>query len=70
MGATTVRKAWRNNGLKPHLSRSFKVSNDPQFEAKLIDVVGLYVNPPEPALVLSCDEKNKCLEMARVVAGK
>lgn len=41
--ATTVRRAWRNNGLKPHLSRTFKVSRDPRFEDKLLDVVGLYL---------------------------
>ena len=40
VGATTVRTAWRNNGLKPHLSRAFKVSRDPRFEDKLLDVVG------------------------------
>jgi hypothetical protein len=59
VGATTVRTAWRNNGLKPHLSRTFKVSRDPRFEDKLLDVVGLYLNPPEHALVLSCDEKSQ-----------
>jgi hypothetical protein len=41
VGATTVRRAWRNNGLKPHLSRTFKVSRDPRFEDKLLDVVVL-----------------------------
>lgn len=69
VGATTVRKAWRNNGLKPHLSRSFKVSNDPHFEAKLTDVVGLYVNPPERALVLSCDEKSQIQALDRTQPG-
>jgi hypothetical protein len=57
VGATTVRRVWHNNGLKPHLRRSFKVSGDPRFEDKLLDVVGLYLNPPEHALVLSCDER-------------
>ena len=47
LGATTVRRVWRSNGLKPHLSRSFKLSRDPRFEDKLLDVVGLYLNPPE-----------------------
>lgn len=69
VGATTVRKVWRNNGLKPHLSRTFKVSNDPNFEAKLIDVVGLYVNPPERALVLSCDEKSQIQALDRTQPG-
>ena len=46
---STVSRVWRANGLKPHLVRTFKVSNDPQFVQKLIDVVGLYLNPPERA---------------------
>ncbi len=45
------------DGLKPHLVKTFKLSNDPDFEEKLRDVVGLYLNPPENALVLSADEK-------------
>ena len=55
----TVSRIWRANGLKPHLSKTFKVSNDPRFAEKLRDVVGLYLNPPEHALVLSCDEKSQ-----------
>ena len=43
----TVQRVWSANGLKPHLVRTFKVSNDPQFAEKLVDVVGLYLNPPE-----------------------
>ena len=69
VGATTVRSAWRNNGLKPHLSRSFKLSNDPRFEEKLLDVVGLYANPPERALVLSCDEKSQIQALDRTQPG-
>ena len=69
MGATTVRTAWRNNGLKPHLSRTFKVSRDPRFEDKLLDVVGLYLNPPEHALVLSCDEKSQIQALNRTQPG-
>jgi len=69
VGATTVRRAWRNNGLKPHLSRSFKVSNDPRFEEKLLDVVGLYLNPPERAIVLSCDEKSQIQALNRTQPG-
>ncbi len=53
----TVQRIWRDNGLKPHLIKTFKLSNDKHFAEKLIDVVGLYLNPPEHALVLSCDEK-------------
>jgi transposase len=69
VGATTVRRAWRNNGLKPHLSRTFKVSRDPRFEDKLLDVVGLYLNPPEHALVLSCDEKSQIQALNRTQPG-
>ena len=47
-----VHRVWQANGLKPHLTRNFKVSNDPRFAEKLMDVVGLYLNPPEHALVL------------------
>ncbi len=59
VGATTVRRVWQGNGLKPHLSRTFKLSRDPRFEDKLLDVVGLYMNPAEHTLVLSCDEKSQ-----------
>ena len=59
VSATTIRRVWRSNGLKPHLSRTFKLSRDPRFADKLLDVVGLYMNPPEHALVLSCDEKSQ-----------
>ena len=55
----TVQRIWRDNGLKPHLVKTFKVSNDKQFAEKLVDVIGLYLNPPERALVLSCDEKSQ-----------
>ena len=53
----TVQRVWAAHGLKPHLTRTFKLSNDPQFVEKLVDVVGLYLNPPEHALVLCADEK-------------
>lgn len=69
VGATTVRTAWRNNGLKPHLSRTFKVSRDPRFEDKLLDVVRLYLNPPEHALVLNCDEKSQIQALNRTQPG-
>jgi transposase len=61
----TVHRVWQANGLKPHLVKTFKVSNDPQFAEKLIDVVGLYLNPPEHALVLSCDEKSQIQALDR-----
>jgi transposase len=60
-----VHRVWRANGLKPHLIRTFKLSNDPNFEEKLIDVVGLYLNPPERALVLSADEKSQIQALDR-----
>lgn len=62
---STVQRVWRDNGLKPHRTRTFKVSNDPQFAEKLVDVVGLYLNPPEHALVLSCDEKTQIQALDR-----
>ena len=55
----TVRRIWHAHGLKPHLVRTFKVSNDPQFAEKLQDIVGLYLNPPEHALVFCVDEKSQ-----------
>lgn len=61
----TVARVWQANGLKPHRVRTFKVSNDPHFAEKLVDVVGLYVNPPEHALVLSCDEKSQIQALDR-----
>ena len=60
-----VHRVWKANGLKPHRVRTFKLSRDPDFEAKLIDVVGLYLNPPERALVLSADEKTSIQALDR-----
>ena len=60
-----VHRVWQANGLKPHLTDTFKVSNDPQFVEKLVDVVGLYLNPPEHALVLSVDEKSQIQALDR-----
>src|SRR3984893_15498813 len=54
---TSVKRIWNAHGLKPHLTRGFKLSNDKQFVDKVQDVVGLYLNPPDKALVLSVDEK-------------
>jgi transposase len=64
-----VHRVWQANGLKPHLTRTFKLSNDPQFVEKLVDVVGLYLNPPEHALVLSCDEKSQIQALDRTQPG-
>jgi len=62
---TMVQRVWRDNGLRPHRTKNFKVSNDPRFAEKLVDIVGLYLNPPEHALVLSCDEKSQIQALDR-----
>ena len=64
-----VSRVWRANGLKPHLVRTFKVSNDPRFVEKMTDIVGLYLNPPERALVLCCDEKSQIQALDRTQPG-
>jgi transposase len=69
LSATSIRRVWQRNGVKPHLSRTFKLSRDPRFEDKLVDVVGLYLNPPEHALVLSCDEKSQIQALNRTQPG-
>lgn len=58
-------RVWSDYGLKPHRIKTFKISNDPRFAAKLMDVVGLYINLPEHALVLSCDEKSQIQALDR-----
>jgi transposase len=60
-----VNRVWRAHGLKPHLCHAFKVSNDPHFAEKLLDVVGLYLDPPEHALVLCVDEKSQIQALDR-----
>ncbi len=60
-----VQRIWAARGLRPHLVASFKLSNDPKFEEKLIDVVGLYLNPPEQAIVLCMDEKSSIQALDR-----
>jgi transposase len=62
---TTVQKIWAARGLKPHRVQTFKLSRDPRFEEKLADVVGLYLNPPERAIVLSMDEKSQIQALDR-----
>lgn len=69
LGATTIGEIWREHGLKPHLTRTFKVSNDPDFARKLEDIAGLYLNAPEHALVLSCDEKSQVQALDRTQPG-
>ena len=65
LSETTVRRIWRKHGLKPHLLETFKVSTDPKFAEKLEAIVGLYLNPPEHALVLCCDEKSQIQALDR-----
>jgi transposase len=60
-----VQRVWKANGLQPHRVKTFKVSNDPQFAEKLVDVVGLYLNPPEHAIVLCVDEKSQIQALDR-----
>jgi putative transposase len=62
---STVHRVWSAFGLKPHRQESFKLSTDPFFVEKLRDVVGLYLNPPENALVLCVDEKSQCQALER-----
>ena len=64
-----VNRVWQANQLKPHLYRTFKLSNDPKFVEKATDVVGLYLNPPEHALVLCCDEKSQIQALDRTQPG-
>lgn len=69
VSAASVSRHWRANGLKPHVVRGFKVSRDPQFVEKLEDIVGLYMSPPEHALVLCCDEKSQVQALDRTQPG-
>jgi len=65
----SVHTIWRKNDLKPHQLRTFKVSRDPRFEEKFWDVIGLYLDPPDKALVLCCDEKSQCQALERTQPG-
>lgn len=65
----SVRRIWHKHGLKPHLSRTFKVSNDPAFATKPEAIVGLYLNPPEHAIVLCADEKSQIQALDRTQPG-
>jgi len=64
-----VNRVWQQAGLKPHLHKTFKLSNDPHFEEKLADVVGLYMDPPDNAVVLSVDEKSSIQALDRTQPG-
>jgi DDE superfamily endonuclease/Homeodomain-like domain len=76
VGKDTIAKVWADHHLKPWKVETFKLSNDPRFEEKLVDVVGLYMNPPSRAVVFSFDEKTACQAMDRtqpslpMVAGR
>ena len=65
----TVRRIWRAHGLKPHLLQSFKISKDNRFAEKLEDIVGLYLNPPEHAIVMCVDEKSQIQALDRTQPG-
>jgi len=67
--SSSVSRHWRAAGLKPHIVRGFKVSRDPKFVEKLEDIVGLYMSPPEHALVLCCDEKSQVQALDRTQPG-
>ena len=69
ISVSSVQRIWRAHGLRPHRVRQFKLSNDPDFVAKLRDVVGLYVDPPAHAIVLSVDEKSQIQALDRTQPG-
>ncbi|NDK92687.1 IS630 family transposase, partial [Gordonia desulfuricans] len=69
VSSSTVQRIWADLDVKPHRVDTFKVSNDPRFEEKLIDVVGLYLNPPEKAIVLCMDEKSQIQALDRTQAS-
>jgi transposase len=69
MSVSSVQRIWRSHGLQPHRVRHFKLSKDPQFAAKVRDIVGLYVDPPAHAVVLSVDEKSQIQALDRTQPG-
>lgn len=69
LSEASIRRIWHAHGLKPHLVRTFKLSNDPQFAEKLEAIVGLYLNPPEHAIVLCADEKSQIQALDRTQPG-
>jgi hypothetical protein len=69
IGKDSVARIWKDHDLKPWKVETFKISNDPAFEEKLVDVVGLYMNPPERAVVFSVDEKTQCQALDRTQPG-
>jgi transposase len=69
VSAATVQRIWSARGIKPHRVKTFKLSNDKRFEEKLVDIVGLYLNPPENAVVLCMDEKSQIQALDRTQAS-
>src|ERR1700737_3341138 len=69
ISVSSVQRIWRAHGLQPHRMRQFKLSNDPQFAAKLHEIVGLYVDPPDHAIVMSVDEKSQIQALGRTQPG-
>lgn len=66
---STIHRVWQDHGLKPHLARTFKLSRDPRFLEKLTDVVGVYLTPPQNAIVLCVDEKSQIQALDRTQPG-
>jgi transposase len=69
LSPSTIGRIWKTHGLKPHRIKTFKLSNDKHFIEKLNDIVGLYLSPPEHAIVLSCDEKSQIQALDRTQPG-
>ena len=69
ISASSIQRIWRSHGLQPHRVKQFKLSTDPQFVGKLRDIVGLYVDPPAHAVVLSVDEKSQIQALDRTQPG-
>ncbi len=69
ISSATVQRIWSRNAIKPHVTRTFKLSKDAHFEKKFWDVIGLYLDPPERAIVLCCDEKSQIQALERTQPG-
>jgi len=69
VSSATVQRIWSARGLRPHMVKPFKLSNDKRFEEKLVDIVGLYLDPPEQAVVLCMDEKSQIQALDRTQAS-
>ena len=66
---SSVSRIWRSHNIKPHRTATFKLSRDPKFLEKLTDVIGLYLNPPDQAIVLCVDEKSQIQALQRTQPG-